>query len=313
MKLRLERVHVVRGGGRIVLDIPDLEVEAGGVTAILGPNGAGKSTLLRVIAGLEPRSAGEATVSGGAGLHRPAVAMAFQRAPFLQGTVRSNIDLALSLRGVSQRSRPDRAARAATLLRATHLLERDPRGLSGGEAQRVNVARALAVPADLVLLDEPFAGLDGPSARELLGLLPHALAEAGVPVVLVTHRPAEALHLADRAIVLLNGKVAAGGPLPDLFREPPSPEVAEIAGFTLIPDGNTIVAISETGLVEGRDGTAFRMRVETIHDLGFHCEARGSVNGVPAAARVSPRVRPGDEIDVLARAGRFVRFPRRPS
>lgn len=295
-----------------MLDIPDLELEASGVTAVLGPNGAGKSTLLRVIAGLEPREAGLATVDNGAGPRRPAVAMAFQQAPFLQGTVRSNIELALSLRRVDRQSRKGRVERAAALLRASHLLDRDPLSLSGGEAQRVNVARALAVPADLVLLDEPFAGLDGPSARELLGLLPHALAEAGVPVILVTHLPAEALHLADRALVLLEGSVAAAGPLPALFRDPPDPDVARIAGFTLIPEDGGLVAVAETGLVEGRDGTTFRMRVETVHDLGFHSEARGTINGVPAAARVSPAVQPGDEIDVLARKGRFVRFPAQP-
>lgn len=311
MKLTLEAVRVLRGGRRAVLVIPELEMDVAGVTAILGPNGAGKSTLLRVIAGLESPSSGSAQVEDDGGKRPPTVAMAFQRAPFLQGDVRKNIELALSLRGVPRAQWGARIKRGTSLLGVEHLLSRDPRGLSGGESQRVNVARALAVPADLVLLDEPFAGLDRPSARELLGLLPHALAEAGVPVILVTHLPDEALKLADRALVLLKGGVAASGPLPDLFRQPPTPEVAELSGFTLIPGANGLVAVSETGLVEGIGEPGFKMTVETVRDLGFHCEARGTVEGVPAAARVPDGIIPGSKIDVHARQGRFVLFPKR--
>lgn len=310
MNLRLQSIMVTRGR-RIVLNIPDLTLPLEGVTAVVGPNGAGKSTLFRVIAGLERRAAGSAGIDDTAPPRRPEVAMAFQRAPFLQGSVRANFELALALRRVPRADRQARIARAAGLLGVAHLLDRDPRSLSGGESQRVNVARALAVPADVVLLDEPFAGLDGPSARELLGILPGALADAGVPVMLVTHLPGEALRLAERAVVLLAGRVVAAGPLPDLFREPPTPEVATLAGFTLIPHGDEIVAVSETGLVQGEGSVAFALRVETVHDLGFHLEARGTVNGVPAAARLMMPAAPGDEIEVVAREGRFVRFAQR--
>ena len=307
MNLRLQSIKVTRSR-RVVLDIPDLTLPLKGVTAVVGPNGAGKSTLFRVIAGLERPAAGSAGIDDVAPYRRPEVAMAFQRAPFLQGSVRANFELALALRRVPRADRQARIARAAGLLGVGHLLDRDPRSLSGGESQRVNVARALAVPADVVLLDEPFAGLDGPSARELLGLLPGAFAEAGVPVMLVTHLPGEALRLANRAVVLLAGRLAAAGPLPDLFRAPPTREVATLAGFTLIPNGNEVVAVSETGLVQGQGGVSFVMRVETVHDLGFHLEAHGTVNGVPAAARLTAAAAPGDEIAVFAREGRFVRF-----
>jgi molybdate transport system ATP-binding protein len=252
MKLRLESI-AVRRGRRIVLDIPGLVLPLDGVTAVMGPNGSGKTTLLRVIAGLEREGDGTARLeTETAQPRRPTVALAFQRAPFLQGTVRSNLELALELRRVPRPEWPARLGRAAGLLGVEHLLDRHAGGLSGGEAQRANVARALAVPADLVLLDEPFAGLDGPSSRELLRLLPHALAEAGVPVMLVTHQPAEALRLARRAVVLQDGRVAAAGPLPDLFRDPPGRAVAEIAGFALLPDGDDPGAVPvATQLDEG--------------------------------------------------------------
>ncbi|HJP41443.1 MAG TPA: ATP-binding cassette domain-containing protein [Dehalococcoidia bacterium] len=298
---------VVRKGGHVILDIPSLALASDGVTAVLGPNGSGKTTLLRCAAGLEEAHHGHVYLAESMN-RSPSVSVAFQSPVFVHGTVRRNLDLALALRRVAPAERWSRIERYAALLGISALLERDARSLSGGEAQRANLARALAVPADVTLLDEPLAGVDDPTAQDLLGLLPNAFRAAAAPVVVVTHERDEALRLADRAVVVLDGLVAAQGDLPDLFRSPPTPAVAALLGYTLVPVDSRLVAIAPGELRQGTHGLKLELAVDRIHDLTFRREAHGLIGDVRATAWVGDDVSPGRTIEVVARRDRVVEF-----
>jgi ABC-type sugar transport system ATPase subunit len=147
MEARLEQVRFAYGD-RPVLDVPELGLAEGRVTALLGPNGSGKSTLLRLLAGLERPRTGRVLVGGRPAREaRASVAYAFQEAVFLSGSLRANLDLALRLRGLPAPERRTRLAEAATACGVAHLLDRPAGRLSGGEAQRANLARTLSLRA----------------------------------------------------------------------------------------------------------------------------------------------------------------------
>ena len=149
-------------GGRAVLDGVDLELRRGETVALLGPNGAGKSTLLAVLAGLTSPQRGSVERTG-------TVAAALQGAALAGRTAVANVELALAWWGVPRSARPARARAALAAAGAAALADRPARALSGGEARRVHLARALAVAPDVLLLDEPFAGLDPGTRADLLG------------------------------------------------------------------------------------------------------------------------------------------------
>ena len=130
-----------------------------------------------------------------------------------------------------RRERRDRALAALHAMGARALADRPARALSGGEARRVHLARALALSADALLLDEPFAGLDAPTRAELLYDAASALRDARRATLVVVHDRAEAWALADRVVVMLDGRVAADGPPAAVFGTPPTPEVAAFVGF----------------------------------------------------------------------------------
>ena len=219
-----ERLAVARGG-RQVLAAADLQLSRGETVALLGPNGAGKSTLLAVLAGLVQPDAGRLAVHG-------RVAAALQ-APALAGrTAAANVELALRWWGVGSASeRRVRATEALAATGAAHLAGRPARTLSGGEARRVHLARALAVRADVLLLDEPFAGLDAGARAELLADSTGALRSRDRATLVVVHDRAEAWALADRVIVVMDGRTVADGPLQEIFGSPPTEQVAAFVGF----------------------------------------------------------------------------------
>jgi molybdate transport system ATP-binding protein len=197
-----------------------------GVTCIMGPSGSGKSTILGVLAGLTMPDRGRVAIGNEVWLdtareanvpvHRRRMSYVFQNlALFPHMSALHNVEY-----GMADIPRAEREAKAMTLLERVgvgHLAKRRPRTFSGGEAQRVALARALARSPQLVLLDEPFSALDRDLRAQLIQLVRELVAEAGVPLVHVTHSVGEARQLADQIIRIEKGKVVARGTPADVL------------------------------------------------------------------------------------------------
>jgi ABC-type sugar transport system ATPase subunit len=233
--LRARALTVERDRTEVIHGI-DLDLREREVTALLGPNGAGKSTLLAALAGLLPYG-GELEVDG-------RVALAMQAPDLARRSVAANVELALGWWGVPRGERRRRATEALAAMQAAHLRDRAATTLSGGERRRVHLARAVAVRPDILLLDEPFAGLDAATRATLLDDTGAALRAFAAAALIVVHDRAEAWALADRLIVLIDGRVAADGAPRELFAQPPTIAVARFLGFdgwVTRPDGRVLL------------------------------------------------------------------------
>ncbi|NCO16043.1 MAG: ATP-binding cassette domain-containing protein [Alphaproteobacteria bacterium] len=229
----LHGVRLTRGG-RALLDGLSLTLAPGGVTALIGPNGAGKSLTLRLIAGLIAPDAGTLRWGAARAPGRGAVALVFQKPVLLRRSAGANIDHALAVAGVSRRERPARRAALLALAGLEALAGEPARALSGGEAQRLALARALAARPRLLLLDEPTASLD-PAATAAIEALIGRVAAQGTTVLLVTHDAGQVRRLADRALFLHAGRVTEDAPAARLLSDPQSPQAqAYLAGRLLL-------------------------------------------------------------------------------
>jgi ABC-type sulfate/molybdate transport systems ATPase subunit len=226
----------VTAGGRRLVAVPALDIEAGETVAILGPNGSGKSTLLRALAHLDSASRSGTVLLDGqtattAGLRR-AVAAVLQRPVLQRATVLDNAAAGLRLRGVRRTEARQLAEPWLDALGVAHLANRNARTLSGGEAQRVAIARALSISPRVLLLDEPFTGLDATTRTDLLADVRAALDRLNAAVLLVTHDREEARALAQRTALLVNGEIRQIGPTADVLDAPADPDCATLLGFT---------------------------------------------------------------------------------
>lgn len=233
--------------GRARLDVEAIAVHAGEVLAVMGPNGAGKSTLLRTLGLLETPSAGEVRFHGepvGTGARllalRRRMATVFQEPLLCDTTVLANARLGLALRGVPAAEADRRVRPWLERLGIAHLARRSARTLSGGEAQRTSLARAFAVEPEVLLLDEPFSGLDPSGREELVSDLERILRETGTTTVFVTHDRDEAIRLGDRVAVMMDGRVLQLARPEEVFSAPASEAVARFVGVENILAGEVV-------------------------------------------------------------------------
>ena len=225
-----------RRGSQDVLTIEQLDLRAGERLAVLGPNGAGKTTLLRLLAGLDAPATGRVEIDGEPIAEaevnlRRRIGYATQRPGLLSTTVVRNVELPLRWRGLDAASRRADALAALDRLNVGRLADRKALSLSGGEAQRVSLARALAIEPGLLLLDEPAAGLDAEVRRAFFDDLEGALSDRATTVVHVSHRADEALRFADRVAVLTDGTIRQLEAPGSLVRQPVDATVARLVGY----------------------------------------------------------------------------------
>ncbi|MEP5151572.1 ABC transporter ATP-binding protein [Planktotalea sp.] len=222
MMLSLENA-LVRRRGKVILGPVDLALEAGKFTIVLGPNGAGKTTLLRMLHGVERMSGGRLTLAGTDKDARQEQAYVFQSPIMLRRSVRANLTYPLQLiktpKDVIERKVHDWAGRIGL----EDALERHAPRLSGGEKQKLALARALIREPDVLFLDEPCANLDGRSTREIEALLQAANAR-GTSIIMTTHDLGQAKRLASDVVFLLSGAVHEAGPARTFFDAPQTAE-----------------------------------------------------------------------------------------
>ena len=231
----------------VALDGVDLAVAAGSLTAVLGPSGSGKSTLLGVLAGTVRPDSGTVHVGGrevdAPGRHVPPEHRRVGLVP-QDGTLFPHLDVAGNVAfGLSGRPRSQRRERVAEMLELVGLASlssRRPDELSGGQQQRVALARALAPAPDVVLLDEPFSALDTSLRSLLRAEVARVLSDAATTAILVTHDQEEALSMADRVVVLRDGRVVQDATPTEVYRSPADEWVAGFVGDAVLLDGELL-------------------------------------------------------------------------
>lgn len=232
----------VRAGGRVTLALPSLTVARGETLAIVGPNGAGKSTMLHVAGLLRPPVHGEVRIGGELATRanrlalRRRLTMVFQDALLFNAPVLANVAAGPRFRGARRTEAAAAAREWLNRFGVAALADRPAQQLSGGEAQRVSLARAFAVSPDVILLDEPFSAIDAASRSAIIDDVHAQLEATGTTAVLVTHDLNEALALGDRIGVLLDGRLVQLGQPLDVIRAPATLPVARLLGLhNLLP------------------------------------------------------------------------------
>jgi tungstate transport system ATP-binding protein len=225
LPLRLEEVTFSAGGRQIISPL-SLELAAGASTVILGANGAGKSVLMRLMHGLLAPTSGRVVWSEPDGERvRRQQAMVFQRPVMLRRSALANVAYALDLAGVPARDRAARATEALREVGLSHAAARPARVLSGGEQQRLALARTWALHPEVLFLDEPTANLDPGATREIEALI-RAFDAAGTKIVMTTHNLGQARRLADEVLFIHQGRLVERTPVDAFFKQPASAEAS---------------------------------------------------------------------------------------
>lgn len=229
--LQVEKLRIKRGGA-LVLDLPCFSIFPEEKVAVIGPNGAGKTSLMLGIAGLIRPEAGtikfrgEAIKGGDTIDFRRRIAMVFQEPLLFDTTVLNNVAEGLRIRKVARQEIRQRAMESLEMFGIADLAERSAHKLSGGEAQRVSLARAFAVRPELILMDEPFSSLDLPTRITLAEDLGRILHESGTAAVIATHDRIEAFRIVERLVVLDQGRIVQQGTPQQVIAEPVNSFVA---------------------------------------------------------------------------------------
>jgi sulfate transport system ATP-binding protein len=272
-----------RFGDFVALDDVNLEIPDGELTALLGPSGGGKSTLLRVIAGLETPDEGAVAFSGEDATELPPqrrnVGFVFQHyAAFKHLSVARNVAFGLEIR---KRPKAEINRRVKELLGLVHLeafAHRRPSQLSGGQRQRMALARALAVEPRVLLLDEPFGALDAQVRKELRIWLRRLHDEIHVTTVFVTHDQEEAMDVADRIVVIANGRIEQVGSPDELYEHPANDFVMSFLGPVTTLNGR-LVRPHDIELLAAPIPGSTEASVVRVVRLGFEVRVELLVNG----------------------------------
>lgn len=271
---RLEVRNLTRSfDGRAVVDDVSLSIQPGQVTCLLGPSGCGKSTTLRIIAGVEMQDKGEIHVDGGlicdtvfrVPAERRRIGLMFQDfALFPHLTVADNVAFGLSGSASEKRQRVGEMLDRVDLRR---FIDAWPHELSGGEQQRVALARALAPNPRIMLMDEPFSGLDNRLRDEIRDTTLTVLKEAGTAVLLVTHEPDEAMRMADDIALMRHGKIVQQGAPYNIYNAP--------------ADKQAVAFFSDINVIRGT--------------------VRGALTDTPFGQFLAPGVPDGQEVEIVIR------------
>ena len=303
----------------------DIHIEDGEFVALVGPSGCGKSTLLRMIAGLESITAGEIavddrTINDLAPRDRD-IAMVFQNyALYPHMTVARNMGFALKLQGLAATEIEERVARAAAILDLGPYLKRKPAALSGGQRQRVAMGRAIVRAPKVFLFDEPLSNLDAKLRVQMRSEIRDLQKRLDTTTIYVTHDQVEAMTMADKIVVLQQGRVEQIGRPLDLYREPAnlfvasfigSPQMNLISGPAAARANAATIGVRPEHLVASADGEGWRGRVLSAEYLGsdtylsVETEEAGRLQ-VRTDGSFAPK--PGDALRLSPAAGHLHRF-----
>jgi ABC-type Fe3+/spermidine/putrescine transport system ATPase subunit len=250
--LKLRRIHKSYPDGWALTDV-SFAVEQGEIVCLLGPSGCGKTTLLRVIGGLELPDGGQVLVDGEdvslTPPHLRGFGLMFQEyALFPHKDVYGNVAFGLQIQRLERQAVTGRVAEVLALVGLEGLERRDVNQLSGGERQRVALARSLAPQPRLLMLDEPLGALDRGLRERLLDELPDILHRAGATAITVTHDQEEAFAIADRVVLMRDGRVVQIGTPRQIYRHPASTWVARFLGLTNLLEAKVLDGKVETAI-----------------------------------------------------------------
>ena len=209
-----------------VLDVEELDLEEGKITGIIGPSGAGKSTLLYILNGLEKATSGKIVFDGKELKNEPDIetrrqmSMVFQKPTVFNTSVYENMAYSLKLRGINKKDTRDKVLELAKLIGLEDKLRQKAVTLSGGEAQRLSLARAIVHKPKVLLLDEPTANLDPANVAMIEKLIFHAKTEYGTSIVVITHNMFQARRISEKLVFLLNGSIVESGEAHEVFTDP---------------------------------------------------------------------------------------------
>ena len=312
MSIRIQNVSKSFGAFKALDDV-SLDIESGELVALLSPSGMGKTTLLRIIAGLEWPDAGQVHFHGqdatGTHARERNVGFVFQHyALFRHMTIFENVAFGLRVRKerVSEKEISKRVLELLKLVQLDWLAERYPHQLSGGQRQRIALARALAVQPKVLLLDEPFGALDAKVRKELRRWLRRLHDEVQATTVFVTHDQEEAMEVADRVVVMNQGRIEQAGTPDEVYQNPATPFVYEFLGDVNLFHGRGYARPHEVELFRDAVQASVAATVEHLAPRGasVRVELRAADGGATIEADLSREqlrrlgLAPGDNVFV---------------